>query len=77
MGFLEILTIVFVILKATNHLDWSWWLVFAPEYPALLIYAVIALGMFGAGTVGLGVLFSNKRQARSRMIQQQRRYGRR
>jgi hypothetical protein len=30
MGFCEVLTIVFVILKLTNVIAWSWWLVFSP-----------------------------------------------
>lgn len=44
MGFIEILTIVLVILKASGHLDWSWWLVFAPELAVATIYTVLAIG---------------------------------
>lgn len=48
MGFLEVLTVVFVILKATGNLDWSWWQVFIPEYISaglvLLTIAGAALG---------------------------------
>lgn len=50
MGFLEVLTIVLVILKATGHLDWSWWQVFIPEYISagivLLAIGGAALGFF-------------------------------
>ena len=50
MGFLEVLTIAFVILKATGHLDWSWWAVFIPEYisAGLVVLALTgaALGIF-------------------------------
>lgn len=47
MGFTEVLTIAFVILKATGYLDWSWWLVFAPELIAGFIYLLILIGALG------------------------------
>ena len=31
MGFTEILTIIFVLLKVFGVISWSWWLVFLPE----------------------------------------------
>ena len=43
MGFCEALTIIFVILKATNIVNWSWWIVFIPMYPALILYAFLLL----------------------------------
>ncbi len=41
MGFLEVLTIIFVVLKLTSVIDWSWWLVFSPMYVAVVLYTVI------------------------------------
>jgi len=41
MGFLETLTIVFIVLKLTEVIAWSWWMVFSPM---LIGYAVIFLG---------------------------------
>ena len=41
MGFLETLTIVFIVLKLTDVVAWSWWAVFSPM---LAGYAVILLG---------------------------------
>jgi uncharacterized membrane protein YqjE len=38
MGFLETLTIVFIVLKLTEVIAWSWWAVFSPM---LVGYAVI------------------------------------
>ncbi len=38
MGFLEVLTIVFVVLKLSEKIDWSWWLVLLPEIIAAVIY---------------------------------------
>lgn len=31
MGFAEMLTIIFVIMKLLGFIDWSWWLVWLPE----------------------------------------------
>jgi hypothetical protein len=41
MGFLETLTIVFIVLKLTDVVAWSWWAVFSPM---LVGYAIIFLG---------------------------------
>lgn len=35
-GPLEKLTVIFVILKATNSINWSWWWVFSPAIVAYL-----------------------------------------
>lgn len=41
MGFLELLTIIFVLLKAFGVIAWSWWLVFLPLIIAVGIYAIV------------------------------------
>jgi len=41
MGFLETLTLVFIVLKLTEVVAWSWWAVFSPM---LVGYAVIFFG---------------------------------
>jgi len=52
MGVFEVLTIVFVILKLTSVIDWSWWLVLLPEIIAVGIYVIVLIfwlvfGIFG------------------------------
>ena len=45
VSFLGLLTIVFIVLKLTNYIDWSWWLILAPLWlPAaiVLLFAFIA-----------------------------------
>ena len=45
IGFAGLLTIVFVLLKAFNVVDWSWWIVFLPviiSVGILLIVGIIA-----------------------------------
>ena len=48
--FLQLLTIVFVVLKLTKYIDWSWWWVLAPLWiPVALVFAVVfILGIIGA-----------------------------
>lgn len=38
MGFLEALTIVFVVFKLIGIISWSWWAVFIPMYISFAIY---------------------------------------
>lgn len=40
MGLLELLTIIFVVLKLCSVITWSWWTVFIPEYIAIGIYVI-------------------------------------
>ena len=42
-GILEVVTIVFVILKLTGVIDWSWWIVFSPILVPITIGLVILL----------------------------------
>jgi len=35
------LTVLFVILKLTGNIEWSWWLVMAPIYPAIVVITVV------------------------------------
>lgn len=51
MGILELITIIFIVLKVAEVIDWSWWLVFAPMY----VY-VAAFAMWVAFTVFVGVM---------------------
>lgn len=43
MGFFEILTIIFVLLKIFDLVQWSWWIVFLPEIIAFVIYIVMVI----------------------------------
>lgn len=48
MGFLELLTIVFIVLKLTANISWSWFWVLCPLYPAILLYLIIIFVFGGA-----------------------------
>ena len=47
IGFLNLLTVIFVACKLLSVIDWSWWLVFAPTIlnvlllPVFFLFAVI------------------------------------
>ena len=43
LGFLYILTLIFVVAKIMGYLSWSWWLVFTPVLipVALVIIAIV------------------------------------
>lgn len=48
MGFTEILTIIFIVLKLLGVITWSWWLVCLPEIIAVALYIIVfLLGLFG------------------------------
>jgi hypothetical protein len=46
IGFVGLLTIVFMTLKLTGYLAWSWWWVLSPMWISLSIVLVILLGVF-------------------------------
>ena len=44
MGFCGTLTIVFIILKLTHVIDWSWWWVLSPVWiPIVVVLGIIAI----------------------------------
>ena len=43
IGFLGVLTIVFVVLKLTHVINWSWWLVLSPSLLSVAIVIVYAI----------------------------------
>lgn len=45
IGFVGLLTIVFITLKLTEVIDWSWWWVLSPIWIAFIVWAVIVAGV--------------------------------
>jgi len=43
MGFLETLTIVFIVLKLTEVIAWSWWMVFSPLWVGYAVVFILAI----------------------------------
>lgn len=48
MGFTEVLTIIFILLKVFGVISWSWWVVFLPEIIAVALYVVLVIIMIWA-----------------------------
>lgn len=49
VGFFGLLTIVFIVLKVTEMVAWSWWIVFSPLAVAAVvtILAIVLLAILG------------------------------
>jgi hypothetical protein len=45
MGFFEVLTLIFVVMKILGYITWSWWWVFAP------VIAHVAIGLAAIAVV--------------------------
>jgi hypothetical protein len=41
IGFFGLLTILFIALKLTGHITWSWWWVLAPSWIPLVILLIV------------------------------------
>ena len=46
-----VLFIVFLVLKLTDVIDWSWWWVTAPLWAGLAVFAVLMAGIFIAAAI--------------------------
>ena len=40
---LDLLTIVFIVLKLTHIIDWSWWLVLSPIWVMILLVIILII----------------------------------
>jgi len=43
IGFFGLLTLIFVVAKIFNYVDWSWWLVFTPSIVGLVLFIIIVV----------------------------------
>lgn len=59
-GFLYLLTLLFIALKLTNVLDWTWWQVFAPLYVPFVF--VLIASVLGYVLVGIYELISSAKK---------------
>lgn len=52
IGFLGLLTLVFITLKLTGYITWSWWLVTLPLWGGLaLILTIMLVVLLSAGII--------------------------
>ena len=52
-SFLPALTLIFITLKLTGTIGWSWWWVLAPLWIPILIGGVIVIGFIGFGLAAI------------------------
>ena len=43
LGVADILTLIFITLKLTGHIDWSWWWILSPIWISFVIVGVLLL----------------------------------
>ena len=51
VSFFGLLTLLFVGLKLTGFIDWSWWLVLLPAYGGLALFFVLILSALVVATI--------------------------
>lgn len=51
VGFLSMLTLIFITLKLTHYINWSWWYVLAPMW----VFWVLVLAGTGIVLIALGL----------------------
>jgi hypothetical protein len=42
ISFIGLTTLIFVILKILNYIDWSWWMVFSPLWGSIVLVLVLS-----------------------------------
>ena len=53
LGFAGLLTVLFIGLKLTNYITWSWWWVFSPIWGSILLFfAFLILAVLGVAIFG-------------------------
>ena len=55
VGFSGLLTIVFITLKLTNYIDWSWWWVLSPLWIGVALFLAILIIMVAGAAVAVGI----------------------
>lgn len=50
MGFLEVLTLTFIVLKLCGVIAWSWWLVLSPFIASVAVYVIFGVVVLCAST---------------------------
>lgn len=63
VSFLGMLTILFIGLKLTGHIDWSWWWVLCPLWALpFIVLAILVIGLICAGILASAEDASRKRK---------------
>ena len=63
IGFLGLLTILFIALKLTGHIDWSWWWVLSPIWMPIALVVLVGI-IYVVGVVWLEMRRASRRRLR-------------
>lgn len=61
IGFTGVLTILFIALKLTHHIDWSWWWVLSPIWIAAILVSAIIIMVLVVGLVYALLTYKEKK----------------
>lgn len=68
VSFCSLLTVLFIGLKLTNHIDWSWWWVLAPMWLpisvvlGICLVVVVVCGIIMGTVSAIGIVMDIKRK---------------
>jgi hypothetical protein len=60
VGFFKLLGLIFITLKLTELVDWSWWSVLLPLYPFMVSLVFHLINVIFVSIYGLVLIFKNK-----------------
>ena len=65
IGFAGLLTVLFIGLKLTDNIDWSWWWVLSPLWIGIaLVLSIFVIGIVLAGLIGgIAALCTSKKSS--------------
>lgn len=66
IGVTGLLGVVFVVLKLTHVINWSWWWVTLPFWGGFALFVAFVLAIGGGALVGLGISAFRKSRRRNR-----------
>lgn len=46
LGFFDVLCLIFIVLKLTHVINWSWWIVFLPMIIQIIIMIIVIIVLF-------------------------------
>ena len=46
LGFFDVLCLIFIVLKLTHVISWSWWIVFLPMIIQIIIMIIVIIVLF-------------------------------
>lgn len=55
LGFSAVLQIVFIVLKLTKAINWSWWVVLIPTWIGVVVIAILVMVFIGMPLISISI----------------------